>query len=232
MTARRRHELVRFLLELCEIDPLALVQPDQLGASLTLASKLLAFGMGQVFLDHPKEQLHQQALAARIREEPERWLSPLIGKVKLLLDAVADGETFQAPIPTGSHLVFDGSALKVSEPLGFAGGLAWRIGGSGASLFTCRLSTATVKPHALAAVFLFTAIRQLDSEQGVMVRRCAREICRRVFLATRNKQRYCTRKCSMAVSLKRHVERQGIENYRVYHAEVAKKSYHNRKEGK
>ena len=148
------------------MDPLALARPDQLGASLTLASKLLTFGMGQALLDHPKERLHQQALAARIREEPKRWLSPLTEKVKLLLDAAADGQTFQAPIPTGSHLVFDGSALRF-EPLGFAGRLAWGIsGGSGASLFTFRLSTATVKPHALAAVFLFSAMRQLDSKQA------------------------------------------------------------------
>ena len=107
MTAKRRYELVRFLLELCEMDPLALARPDQLGASLTLASKLLTFGC-QGFRNHPKERLHQQALAARIREEPKRWLSPLTEKVKLLLDAAADGQTFQAPIPTGSHLVFDG----------------------------------------------------------------------------------------------------------------------------
>ena len=112
MTAKRRYELVRFLLELCEMDPLALARPDQLGASLTLASKLLTFGMGQVFLDHPKERLHQQALAARIREEPKRWLSPLTEKVKLLLEPRPMDKRFRRRFRPAVTLYSTGALLR------------------------------------------------------------------------------------------------------------------------
>jgi len=228
MTAKRQRELVKFLLELVEIDPASLAEPEQLGASLTLASKLLSFGMNPVLLDHPKEPLHQQALAAHLREEPQHWLKPIIDKVRKLLDAAADGQVMELPISTGSRLIFDGSALKLPESAGIVGNVAWRI--SAGSLFTFRLRTHHIKPHALAAVFMFSAMRALDSEHGVMVRRCKQ--CARVFLAGRPKQVYCSRRCTQAANFKAHVEREGVEEYKEYHREVARKSYHNRKETK
>ena len=212
---------MRFLLKLSEIDSVALVSRERPGDVANLCSDLMRFGLTVAIVDKPG--LNLQVLVKQVTAHPKRTLGPLIVGVKKLLDAVADSQTFQLPVPAASHIVLDGGALKSFESQGFEGPLAWRMGAG--TLFTFRLNAAPTTPKALAAVFLFSAMRQLDSEQGVMVRRCRRESCRRVFLASRPKQVYCTRQCTLADNFKRYVDREGADNYREYHREVARKSY-------
>ena len=208
------------MLRLSQMDVRRLSEPEQLGASLTLASDLFRFGLMGPLLDHP--DLSQQTLAARFRTNPSRWLGPLTTKLKDLLVAVADGQRIKLPTAAASHMVFDGHALKRFEPLGFEGGLGWRMGAG--SLLTFRLSAPLVSPHSLAVCFLFNAMRQLDSEQGIMVRRCQYERCRELFLANRPKQVYCGRSCVNALNFERH-KNKDPQAYRTRHRDSARKSW-------
>jgi hypothetical protein len=224
-SSRTRRELVAFLIGLGERNPAApIALAERPGDALNLAQDLMRFGLIAGLQHHPG--LTTETIAARIAAHPGRTLGPIICEVRKLLAAVADGETYRIGAPRNATLTFDGHALKIFESVGFRGRQAWRMGaGSIGNPLTFALTLPPEKLwSSLAAVFVFTAMRALDSEQGVMVRRCRREACPKIFLAALPKQVYCSRRCNGAVAAKTH--RDKVPDYHTEHAEQARKSYY------
>jgi hypothetical protein len=65
----------------------------------------------------------------------------------------------------------------------------------------------------------------LTQPEGAMVRRCAREKCQRVFLASRPKQVFCGRPCASISAFERYKEGMGEEAYRAKHRKTARASW-------
>lgn len=233
--AQRRREHLRFLIKLAQIDPAALVSDERPGDVANLCSDLGRFGFVPALVADPKLSL--QTMVKLITENPKRQLEPLIAKIRELLDAAADGDALVIPLRAAFDLVFDASGLKSLESQGLPAAVAHRV--QQPAQFTFRL---TAKPQGTLDLrhhwitFLFNSMRSLDSEEGAMIRRCLRERCKRVFLASRVSQVYCTRSCTMAENFRqyreREIAREGIETYRQERNRVSSKSYANRKEGK
>jgi hypothetical protein len=221
--AGSRRELVGFLIALAERDPAAPVALGRLGDAPNLAQDLIRFGLtGR--LRYPG--LDPQALTARIVAHPARVVGAIVREVRALLAAVADGREYQIRIPREAWLAFDGKSSKLLENVGFPGPQAWRANaGETGGLFALAVP-ADKMWSSLAPSFIFNAMRALDSEQGVMVRRCRRQACRKVFVAARPKQIYCSRPCNSAVAAETHREKVGSAKHRKEHAEQARKSYY------
>jgi hypothetical protein len=71
----------------------------------------------------------------------------------------------------------------------------------------------------------FRAAQFLDSPEGHMVRRCAREACKRIFLATRPKQIFCARPCASAEAFERYKHDLGRDEYSKRHNKSAREAY-------
>jgi len=220
ISTKRRRECARFLLGLGQLDPATLVSNERPGDVANLCSDLIRFGLAAALVFDPTLKL--QTMVERITPNPKRTLAPLIAGVKELLDAVVDGQPMTLPIPSGSRLAFNGNALRLIEREGFPGSLAWRMGAGSDLTFTLAVKRPRLRDQ--WTVFLFNAMRQLDSEQGIMVRRCQREACRKIFLAARPKQIFCERKCAGAVALAHHIAKDP-EAYKAKHRKSARQSW-------
>jgi hypothetical protein len=218
--ARLRRDALAFLLRLAETDPAMLTSPDRPGDVLNFANDLLRFGLWPASVG---QKDLQDGLADLIKADPKRTLDPLIAQIKSLLEAAADGKDATLELPAGAKILFNAALLKeVEQQTGRPAPLVWRM------IPPFWMFSLGVPDDASLssrfAVFVFNAMRQLDSEEGSMVRRCRRDLCRKLFLATRPKQIFCTRKCAGAVAFDRYKENLGKENYEAKHRQSAKES--------
>ena len=136
------------------------------------------------------------------------WLNGAIVIATMLLAATVGRKEWEFPIPE-SVVRYKGGAPR-----------------NKAFLVTPPETDAT---EFFAKRFGFFLIQHLGSDEGQMVRMCARrEDCGLFFLANRPKQEYCSRKCTNAVAFEHHVERQkktlGEEAYRARRAKAVRTS--------
>jgi len=192
---------------------------------LNFISDLSRFGLGvEPLLDSPDFHLH--AFAAAIKALPRQTLGPLIKVASALLAAAADGTDLAFSLPAKAYLNFNAARRKQAALPGQSAREAWNMtGGSGglSSVFLMRLPIGRFSGKRLAPILVFNAGHLLDSEEGLFVRRCPSP-CRRIFLATRNKQRFCGRRCAMAATFKRYKQAHG-EEYKTKHREAVKRSF-------
>ncbi len=223
LTSFFRRECIKFLIEVSETDPGELVSPERPGDVLNFAGRLCQFGLMRVVV---MEELGAKDLADRIAANPKRALDPLITNIRSLLDAAADGKVVTFSIPPRSQLCFDAQPQRVTEQtLKYSPN--WRTDRTNHLARTAGCGLSLPRGSSLPtqlAVFTFHAMRALDSEEGAMVRRCRRESCRKIFLAERPKQIFCTRKCAGAAAFERYKQNLGEEAYQAQHRARAKLS--------
>jgi hypothetical protein len=201
--ARYRREVISFLMRFSQCETGALLSPERPGDLLNLAHDLLRFRLAT-----PVEGVvagkEIESIAFRLRTHPEQ-LQAAIKSTRALLAAVADGKQFEWEFEQGSTAVLDAAALKAGDP---------------ARRFVY------LWPHGfLKQTVVVGAMLALNSEEGAMVRRCARSICGRLFLAARPKQVYCGRQCASAAAFERYKRNLGHEAYRAKHGETALASW-------
>jgi hypothetical protein len=220
---RLRRENLVFMLALSQSAPQHLLAGEQPGIARTeldayLARKellnLCAGLVGRGFHWGPSKTPREGAaarlteeseqLAQRFRAEPDA-LNQLIEGLRKLFDAVADGQRYQIRFLPGAGFILDASALHA--------------GREGIAVF----ETPEDRAGFIQGVLLGTAFYVTWSSGEALVRRCAREACRRVFLATRPKQIFCTRRCASAAVFERYKEKLGKEEYRSKRKEVARR---------
>jgi hypothetical protein len=213
-----RQRRIAFLFQLVNSDPVALVEAEKTGTQpgdlTNLAYGLLMFGLlppprdkkGAYVKEIPRE--YADEVLAWIRANPAR-LRPTIDGVRKLLEAAADGLDIEEIILPGTRVAFFGS----------------RPAGSRASFGTPVTDDAG---KGLAQLVWLTVHRLLDSEEGELVRRCKREACRCIFLASRLNQEFCSRKCANAIAFERYkakrIDEVGEEAYRAEHAKAVRNS--------
>jgi hypothetical protein len=218
--ALRRHKVIEFLIAVSETDPVVLASSGRPGDVLNFVVDLAQWGLGVALID-------TTALASEIRLHPKRTLGKLIEDTKRLLAARADGGEFRLRLPKQGELKFNAGVTRQTEKaLDVPAPTAYRH----SSLVPMVLTLDVPQGASLAAqleVFIFNAMRDLDSEEGAMVRRCQREACHRIFQANRPKQMFCTRKCQNAVTFGRHSQKPG---YVEKHRKAARESARQRRE--
>jgi hypothetical protein len=195
--------VIEFLIRLCETDPVALAASEQPGDLLNLAYGFYRFGLTMARDDLGESPTDSASrLASDIRADPAKHLQSIIRALSALLGAAVDGKTFEWVVQPKTKLLFRGSRNAQK-----------------AILFTPE------GPHSLEQSVIFGAVQCLDGEEGRMVRRCRREVCRRIFLARRPKQIFCTRQCASAAAFERYKRERGEEVYRAEHRRTARASW-------
>ena len=206
---QQRRWRIGFLIHLAETNVATLLAPESSGDLLNIARDILRAGL----LLPPKQaplDLEMNGLAAWLRTNPTQ-LEAAISALRKLLAAVADAGQFEWTFAQGSKVRLSGVALKA-----YGQGLAF--------------SSPSSPPSAADQAIVLAAMLTLSSHEGAMVRRCARADCpgRRVFLATRPKQIFCSRSCASNAVFERYKQRQikelGEEEYRAKHARSASAS--------
>jgi hypothetical protein len=216
-----RREVINFLIKIGETDPVVLASSGRPGDVFNFIDDLREFGLGATLID-------VQKLATEIAIHPRRTLGKLVEDVRDLLAAAADGKQFIMKLPSRSELKFNATVTRQFEQkLDISASFVSRWFRSSRQLPALDfivLSLAVPQSSSWAAqleVFVFNAMRHLDSEEGAMVRRCRREACRKIFLAALSKQIFCTRKCQSTTAFARHKKKPG---YVEKHRTSAKKS--------
>jgi hypothetical protein len=166
-----------------------------------------------------------ERFARQIQNDPRGMLGPLVGEVRKLLAAVVDRRRYGLPVPKGSTLEFDSGFLSLLQTFGRFFGRKL-VPNTETMQMMCTLRTPATDPRQLMVVFLFNAMQLLNSEQGMMIRRCTREGCNRIFLAERPKQIYCSRRCASASTLAAYRQEIGEEEFKARHRASALKSWH------
>ena len=220
MTKVERRKALDFLIRLSETDPAALVSPERPGDVANLVAGLFRYGLIAATTYLRQYPQPQPTITAQIRDEPE-VLRPLITKTKELLSAAADGKAITFAVPKNAQLRFDGRWHAVADPRDYGDMLFRRVDEARASfVFALDIPDGSLQDQ--WAVFLFNAMRQLDSVEGLMVRRCAREGCDRIFLAKRPKQVACGPYCRSAITWARFKEKN--PDYKKWQIESAQKA--------
>ena len=111
-----------------------------------------------------------------IRGEPEQ-LRLIIEKIGELLDALVGGKPFGHELEAGTKLEFEGGRTKDERPS------AW---------FS--------SPHLLQATLLTAAVWFSEAKGSTLIRRCVESPCKRIFLARRKSQKFCSHKCASAAA--------------------------------
>ena len=198
--ARRRREIINFLIGLSQTEAAVLLSPERRGDLLNLARDLLHFGLAKPHKDVPPAK-RIEATAFIIRGAPDRF-QDVIASLRKLLSAIADGKEFLWELGEKS-LILDAGALKSGDP-------------TNPSIYFWPITI-------LEQSVIIGAMLELASAEGAMVRRCSRHVCGRVFLAARPKQVFCTRQCASAAVFERYKENLGEEEYRAKHREVMRR---------
>jgi hypothetical protein len=197
---RYRRESLKFLINLIETDPTALAESARPGDLPNLIFDLKRFGL---VLPEGEPQFQLERFTRTVRSRPD-LLSPAIASVTKLLVAAADDGKFRFKMHPDTELVFDGA------------------GNSDAQRLTL-LSPAN--PEGLVQAITVRAAQYLSSAEGKMIRRCAREACKRIFLAARPKQIFCGRPCASAVAFVRYKHDLGSDEYSKRHNKSAREAY-------
>ena len=208
-TERLRRENIAFMLTLSQTEPQTLLAAAQPWDLLKLCAGLCE---RRIFWEPSKttrrgaEWLAQESewLAQRFRAEPDA-LKELIEELRKFFDAVADGGRCEIRFMSGSAFVLKAAAPEAPRQRPFS------------------FETPAGRDGFIQSVVLGAALYVAWSPEA-MVRRCAREACRRVFLATRPKQIFCSRRCASAAVFERYKKKLGEEEYRARHTALAAKN--------
>jgi hypothetical protein len=199
-----RRESLKFLIRLAETDPVALVASDQPGDLINLVWGFWRFsyiGIPGETLDAKRAQARK--LAEEIRAKPEMLVAVVDGVRRVLVTATGRGH--------GEFQLLPGTTMSIYRtPDGWVHSILYSPGDD---------------PAALRQVGMYAAVTMITTEEGQMVRRCARKPCRRFFLATRPKQIFCSRQCASTVAFERYKQALGHEAYKAKHRETARHSY-------
>jgi hypothetical protein len=131
--------------------------------------------------------------------------APLVSELRLVLAAAAEGGHYELPIPSDSNMVAE-------------------FAPSARQTFLRTSDDGDENDLGLRRAIIFGAMRLLNTEEGLMVRLCDRQPCRRIFLKTRPKQIFCSRRCASAAAGVRFLVKYGEEGARLKHRESAKHS--------
>jgi hypothetical protein len=219
-SASERREKIEFLLYLAKVDPVALVESDPPGDLANLAWWMVKYCIAP--LPFESDGNYEGQNLAEMVEKLETWiksdpktLGPTIRGVRQLVTAAADGTQIMMPLVEGSVTTFQGKE-KGGRRVTF--GVPRNAGGLG---------------RGWAQTVCLNVQNLLDTEEGELVRRCNREQCREIFLASRPNQEFCSRKCANAVAFERYKEKQideiGEEAYRAQHAKAVRQSQQTRR---
>jgi hypothetical protein len=151
-----------------------------------------------------------EKLAQDLRADP-KCLQTLIKELGEFLSTVADGGVCKIHLMAGSSGILDAGALKA---------------GRSPSVW---ISSPGSRSGLIQGV-LFGVLFLLSKGEGAMLRRCARDVCRRVFLAKRPKQIFCDRPCASAAAFERYKQERGDEAYRTEHRKTARLSWRTKQE--
>ena len=206
---RLRRENLAFMLTLSQAEPQPLLAAERRGDLLNLCTGLRGRGF---CWEPPKtgargaEWLVQESerLAQKLRAEPAA-LKELIEELRKFFDAVADGGRCEIRFMPSSAFVLQAVAPEAPSERPFS------------------FVTPAGRDGFIQSVVLGAALYVAWSPEAI-VRRCAREACRRVFLATRPKQIFCGRRCASAAAFEDYKQAHG-EEYKAKHREAVKRSF-------
>jgi len=223
-TLSDRRKRINFLIRLSEIDLAALATSNQPGDLINLAYDFFGFGIlypGRGFgrpikswedwadlvatdwTEFPTAEA--DAFAAQLKNDPS-ILEPTQDAVLRLLAAAANHRGIGVELLKGTAMIFDA-----------------RLDGHERTTFLAPAEPDAPRQALRQTVTLATALA-LSGAGAELVRRCKREQCPRIFLASRPNQEYCSRKCVNIAGFERHKAKIGEETYRVKHAQAMKKS--------
>ncbi len=216
-TRAERRQCIEFLIYLSGIDPLELANSGPPGDLINLAYNFFRWGILQPDRGFgrtlSRENLTREAViealstseadmfASQIKADPSILL-PVRDVVRELLEAAADPRPALTRLLDGTEVCYDGRCA-----------VGYRL-----TFFT------PPGPRALEQAVRLAASDILNHEGAELIRRCLREECRRIFVASRPNQDYCSRKCVNIAGFERHKAKIGEEAYRVKHAKAMKKS--------
>jgi hypothetical protein len=192
---------INFLIRLSETDPVALVSAERPGDLPNLIADLFRF---RLLLPATDIKTAVSRLTDSLRADPG-LLRHVPALVRKLLAATADKQHFEWKLRPGSKVIFEGAVAATSP--------------GRMILFTPE------GRRDFEQVIVFGAMLFLYREDGEMVRRCAREVCGRIFLATRPKQIFCGRRCASAAAFERYKQGIGEEAYKEKHRKAARHSW-------
>jgi hypothetical protein len=197
---RWRRQIIAFLIRLSQDDIGALFAAERRGDLLNLAHDLLRFRFVLPNSDAPTPEV-AESLTGWLRTRRGRFLES-IESIRKLLGEVADTGRFSLELAKGTKVTLDAEALKASDVV--------------------RRLTFSSSADAFEQVVILAAMLALANEEGAMVRRCARESCRRIFLAARPKQVFCGRPCASAAAFERYKRWEG---FKAEHRKTARESW-------
>ena len=198
------------MIRLSETDPIALEISGQPGDLINLVYNFYRFGyLGDSAMTYDQAVVEAGELADALRMKPERFELVIRG-LRGVFESAADGGRFELPLLPGTKVVsyFAQDAKRTH--------FLWSPKGN--------------RYEGLRQAVIYGALRLLDTQEGAMVRRCARKACGRVFLAARPKQIFCGRRCVNAVVFERYKQKLGDEAYRAKHRATARHSKKIRKQ--
>jgi hypothetical protein len=191
---------IGFLIRLSETDPAALLGSERPGDLPNLIADLYRFRL----ISSVKTEAGVKRLADSVRSNA-MLLEPLPALVGKLLTAAADKQHFEWKLQPGTKAIFEGT-VEATSP-------------GRMILFTPE------GPRDFQQAVVMTAMQFLNRDGGDMVRRCARQACKRIFLASRPKQIFCDRPCASAAAFDRYKLDRGEETYRAEHRKTARTSW-------
>jgi hypothetical protein len=205
VAVRARRQRLLWLIDLSRADATTLLSSERPGDLLNICAILFRCGFLVPRINVPPD-LQVQRLAQRLRDTPGS-LETLIKELCKITAAVADGGNYALEFQPGSKLMLDGHAVKANE---------WA---ERQKLWSPPSDEGLIQAVVFGAIFLFS------TDEAAMVRRCVREKCKRVFLAIRPKQRFCSKPCASATAFERYKTEKGEDVYKAEHRKVAKLWY-------
>jgi hypothetical protein len=202
LAAKARQLRVQFLIALSETDVAALDNLERPGDLLNLVAGLYRYGFISAGSGDPAREIQRRATEIRA---DTALLHRCIETNRKLLAAVADKTRFDWALLPGSKFILD--ATRNVGSIGHWGH------------FT------PMGSQALEQTVVLQAMHLLSDEEGRLVRRCRRLSCGRIFLATRPKQIFCSRKCASASSFENYKRQIGEEEYKAKHRVSALQSW-------
>jgi hypothetical protein len=202
LAAKARRMRIQFLIDLSETDVAALDNLERPGDLLNLVAGLYRYGFISARSGDPAREIQRRATEIGA---DSALLQRCIETIRKLVAAVANKTRFDWTLLPGTKVILD-----VARNVGSVG--RW-------GHFT------PSGPQAIEQAVVTGGMWLLSSEEGELVRRCRRASCGRIFLATRPKQVFCSRKCASASSFESYKRQVGEEEYKAKHRVSALQSW-------